>query len=103
MLTCHIKNQTPYLFPIVGGRKVEHLKANVEALRLELCKDDVAEIEQGYDFDIGFPHNMVNFTGKAALGPEDVIPGLSLGQFDYVAPQTAIKPHKGDINVAWKN
>ncbi|KAL8668018.1 MAG: hypothetical protein Q9168_007106, partial [Polycauliona sp. 1 TL-2023] len=28
--------KTPYLFPIVGGRKVEHLKANVEALELEL-------------------------------------------------------------------
>lgn len=86
----------------MGGRKVEHLKANVEALTLELSMDDVAEIEKGYDFDIGFPHNMVNFTGKVAMGPEDVVPGLSLGQFDYVAPQSAIKPHKGGINVACK-
>lgn len=86
----------------MGGRKVEHLKANVEALSLELSIDDVVEIEKGYDFDIGFPHNMVNFTGKAAMGPEDVIPGLSLGHFDYVAPQSAIKAHKGNINAAWK-
>ncbi|PBK99004.1 hypothetical protein ARMGADRAFT_1124135 [Armillaria gallica] len=24
--------KTPYVFPIIGGRKVEHLKANIEAL-----------------------------------------------------------------------
>ncbi|KAL1967373.1 hypothetical protein VTN77DRAFT_3157 [Rasamsonia byssochlamydoides] len=87
--------KTPYLFPIIGGRKVEHLKANVEALSLELTPEDVAEIEKGYDFDLGFPHNFLNMAGYAPQGPQDVSFLSSMGHFDYVAPQTAIKPHKG--------
>lgn len=45
--------KAPYVFPIVGGRKVEHLKANIEALTLRLSEEDIAEIEGGYEFDPG--------------------------------------------------
>jgi aryl-alcohol dehydrogenase-like predicted oxidoreductase len=45
--------KAPYVFPIVGGRKVEHLKANIEALTLRLTEEDIDEIEKGYDFDPG--------------------------------------------------
>lgn len=87
--------QTPYLFPIIGGRKVEHLKANVEALSLELTAEDVAEIETGYDFDLGFPHNFLCPFGYAPKGPQDVAFLGGMGHFDYVAPTLAIRPHKG--------
>ncbi|KAH8777814.1 aryl-alcohol dehydrogenase [Diaporthe sp. PMI_573] len=90
--------KAPYIFPIVGGRKVEHLRANIEALSLELSQEDVAEIEKGYEFDIGFPHNHISVTGKVPQGPQDVISVHSLGHFDFVKPQTAIKPHKGDVD-----
>ncbi|KAK3318643.1 norsolorinic acid reductase [Apodospora peruviana] len=30
----YVMRKTPYVFPIVGGRKVEHLKGNIEALTL---------------------------------------------------------------------
>lgn len=94
--------KTPYMFPVVGGRKVEHLKANVEALSLELTREDVADIEKGYDFDLGFPHSFINMAGSAPQGPHDVSVLGFLGHFDYVAPSTAIKPHKGEITAAWK-
>ncbi|KKY32958.1 putative norsolorinic acid [Diaporthe ampelina] len=60
----HALQKSPNLFPILGGRKVEHLKANVEALSLELTPEDVQEIEKGYEFDIGFPHKFMSSTGN---------------------------------------
>ncbi|KAK6859836.1 sterigmatocystin biosynthesis dehydrogenase stcV [Apiospora arundinis] len=93
--------KTPYLFPIVGGRKVEQLKANVEALSLELSPEDIAEIEKGYAFDLGFPHNMLNSNGAMVKGPQDVTLSAGVGYFDYVASPSAVKPHKGDLTAAW--
>ncbi|PSR92155.1 aryl-alcohol dehydrogenase [Coniella lustricola] len=90
-------HKTPYLFPIIGGRKVEHLKSNVEALGLELSHEDVEAIEKAYDFDIGFPHSLISSTGQVPRGPQDIGILASLGHFDYVAPSVAIKPYKGDL------
>ena len=90
------------MFPIIGGRRVEQLKANVEALSLELSEEDVAEIEKGYDFELGFPHSFLSVTGKAPTGPQDIGIIRGLGYFDYVAPQTATKPHTGAIDAVWK-
>lgn len=90
------------MFPLVGGNKVSHLKSNVEALSLQLSPEDVAEIETGYDFDLGFPHNFLNMAGFAPQGPQHVSFLSGLGHFDYVAPPTAIKPHQGEITAAWK-
>lgn len=81
---------------------MHHLKANVEALSLELTPQDITEIEQGYDFDLGFPHNFISKTGSAAKGPQDISVLASLGYFDYVEPPHPTKPHRGELNVAWK-
>ena len=95
--------QTPYMFPVVGGRKVEHLKANVAALSLELTPEDVSEIDRGYDFDLGFPHNFLNMAGFMSEGPQHVTTLNSMGHFDYVAASKAIKPHQGQPNAACKD
>ena len=49
----------PYVFPIIGGRKVEHLDANLEALHVALTKEHIAEIEGVIPFDLGFPSAFV--------------------------------------------
>jgi aryl-alcohol dehydrogenase-like predicted oxidoreductase len=36
----YVMHKSPYVFPICGGRKVEHLKGNIEALGLELSEGD---------------------------------------------------------------
>lgn len=90
------------MFPMVGGNKISHLKANAEALSLELTPEDVAEIDKGYDFDLGFPHNFINMAGAIPKGPQDASFLAGMGHFDYVAPQTATKPHHGDFSTAWK-
>jgi len=49
------KPSVPYVFPVVGGRKVEHLKANLEALEIVLTPEHFKYLESINDFDIGFP------------------------------------------------
>lgn len=48
-----------YCFPIVGGRKVDHLKGNIEALSVELSNEDIKEIDDAEPFDVGFPLNFL--------------------------------------------
>jgi len=50
--------KTPCVFPIVGGRKIEHLEGNIEALGLELSGEEIGEIEAAKEFDLGFPMNI---------------------------------------------
>ncbi|OQD69092.1 hypothetical protein PENPOL_c002G03837 [Penicillium polonicum] len=88
----YVLQKAPYIFPMVGGNKVSHLKSNIEALRLELTAEDVAEIDNGYDFDLGFPHNFLNLAGFMPQGPQHVSFLSGLGHFDYVEAQAAIKP-----------
>jgi len=90
----YVMQKAPYLVPTVGGRKVAHLKANVEALSLELSQEDVQIIEKGYDFDVGYPHNFLNMAGFSPRGPQDISHLKMMGHFDYVEPATAIKPSK---------
>lgn len=62
-LDCTIPDFRQYVFPIVGGRKVEHLKGNIEALGVELTQQEIDEIEDTEDFDVGFPTSFL-FGGK---------------------------------------
>ncbi|GLB44427.1 putative aryl-alcohol dehydrogenase [Lyophyllum shimeji] len=54
----YLLQKTPYVFPIIGGRKVEHLMANIEALDIALTDEQIAYLESVADFDIGFPGNL---------------------------------------------
>lgn len=55
----YVMRKAPYVSPIVGGRRVEHLKGNIEAVELDLTEVGVEEIETGCDFDIGFPYDFL--------------------------------------------
>jgi aryl-alcohol dehydrogenase-like predicted oxidoreductase len=85
----YVMHKTPYVFPIVGGRKIEHLKGNIEALGLVLSEEDMKEIEGATPFDIGFPVTML---GKDAASSWLNAIG---GHFQYVEEPKAIAPHKG--------
>lgn len=87
----YVMHKTPYVFPIVGGRKVEHLKGNVEALKLHLSHEDLKEIEDAVPFDPGFP-NTFFYQGQSVDHPGEVwLLGMA-GKFDYVPLQEAITP-----------
>ena len=51
----YIMQKAPYVVPIVGGRKVEHLMANVEALSLDLTEAHVKAIEDANPYNPGYP------------------------------------------------
>lgn len=55
----YVLHKAPYVFPIVGGRTVDHLRGNIEALSLALDPSDIREIEDAAPFDIGFPLNFL--------------------------------------------
>jgi len=82
----YVLQKTPYVFPIVGGRKVEQLKANIEALSISLSEAQVKELEEVVPFELGFPHNLIGVgtTTNALL--------LSTGKFDRVPLVQAIRP-----------
>ncbi|KAF6839577.1 norsolorinic acid reductase [Colletotrichum plurivorum] len=93
----YVLHKAPYVFPIVGGRKVEHLRGNIEALGLGLSQEDIEEIETGYDFDVGFPYDFLG-GGKVPRGPADVVFTQRFGNFDYLPPVGGMKPHKGPLS-----
>ncbi|KAK0201248.1 NADP-dependent oxidoreductase domain-containing protein [Desarmillaria ectypa] len=55
----YVMHKAPYVFPIIGGRKVEHLKANLEALDVSLSKEQIEYLEGVLPFDPGFPTTMI--------------------------------------------
>ena len=69
--------KTPYVFPIIGGRKVEHLVSNLEALDISLSEEQIKELESVVPFDIGFPTTMiVSSQSKSPLPPSSLTIGL---------------------------
>lgn len=55
----YVMSKVPYVFPIIGGRTVDHLKGNIEALNLRMTDEDIKEIEGAAPFDLGFPLNFI--------------------------------------------
>ena len=55
----YVMQKAPYVFPIIGGRKVEHLLGNIEALSISLSPEQIAYLESIVPFDPGFPNSMI--------------------------------------------
>lgn len=80
----YVMHKTPYVFPIVGGRKVDHLKGNIEALSISLSDEEIQEIDNAVEFDLGFPHSFLVQPGQSN-GTQDVWLLKMGGTFDYVS------------------
>lgn len=55
----YVMQKTPFVFPIIGGRKVEHLTANIDALKISLSDEQIKYLESIIPFDPGFPTTMI--------------------------------------------
>jgi aryl-alcohol dehydrogenase-like predicted oxidoreductase len=94
----YVMQKTTYVFPIVGGRKVEHIAGSIDGLSVALSAEDVEEIEKAYEFDPGFPHTFISGTlfsteaPRGGYGPDDVFLTKPLGTFDWVGPAKPIVP-----------
>lgn len=80
----YVLQSQPYVFPIVGGRKVEHLKDNIEALTIHLSEAEIKDLHDAGQFDIGWPHN---FIGQE---PGGMFLIKSSGTYDWVEEPKAI-------------
>jgi aryl-alcohol dehydrogenase-like predicted oxidoreductase len=92
----YVMHKVPYVFPIVGGRKIEHLKGNIEALGLVLEDSEMEEIEDAAPFDPGFPLNFLSHRKGGAKGPGDLWLTETAGHFDFVLPERAIRPKQNE-------
>ena len=55
----YVMAKQPYIFPIVGVRKIEHLQDNIAGLAVHLNEEEIKEIDESYDFELGFPHDFI--------------------------------------------
>ncbi|KAF8468081.1 Aldo/keto reductase [Russula ochroleuca] len=72
-------HKVPYVFPIIGGRKVEQLQQNIAALDISLTPEQVQRIENAVPFNIGFPSNMIGDGSSVSFflsttGNVDIVP-----------------------------
>ncbi|KAJ6124404.1 Aryl-alcohol dehydrogenase (AAD) [Penicillium samsonianum] len=86
--------KAPNVFPLVGGRKIEHLHDNIQALSIRLTDKQIEFLEAAATFDIGFPGNFIGIdpgvSGKAAL-----LMGTA-GHIDFVQAPRAIGYEPGN-------
>ncbi|KAJ3893083.1 NADP-dependent oxidoreductase domain-containing protein [Lentinula edodes] len=82
----YVLQKTPYVFPIIGGRKIEHLQENIKALGISLSVEQVQFLESIVPFDPGFPHNLLGDGSKPFLGM------LSAMSYKKVPVQQPIQP-----------
>ncbi|CAD6623213.1 BJ4_G0051870.mRNA.1.CDS.1 [Saccharomyces cerevisiae] len=55
----YVRSKAKNVFPLVGGRKIEHLKQNIEALSIKLTPEQIEYLESIIPFDVGFPANFI--------------------------------------------
>jgi aryl-alcohol dehydrogenase-like predicted oxidoreductase len=63
----YIMSKAENVFPIVGGRKIEHLHDNMKALSIKLTDEQIKYLESVKSFDLGFPGNFI--------GPDPYVTG----------------------------
>jgi hypothetical protein len=77
----YIMHKAPYVFPIVGIRKVEHLQGNIDALSVELTDEEVDEIEAAQPFDLGFPGSFLMEMGGAKYSTRFTVKDMGMNRF----------------------
>jgi len=74
----YVMAKYPFTYPIIGGRKVEHLRDNIKSLSITLTQKQIEYLESVVPFDIGFPGNFV--------GEDPKITGITQGILSTSAP-----------------
>jgi aryl-alcohol dehydrogenase-like predicted oxidoreductase len=81
----YVMQKTPYVFPVIGGRKIEHLKGNIAGLKVRLTEKDIEDIEAANPFDPGFPQNFLGGP-RGVRSARDIVLAKPAGHVDYVTP-----------------
>ncbi|KAK5091885.1 putative aryl-alcohol dehydrogenase aad14 [Exophiala xenobiotica] len=62
----YVLTKAPRVFPIVGGRRVEHLMANIRALEIRSSKERILELEGALPLYLGFPMDFIGEDPKVS-------------------------------------
>ncbi|OAA76996.1 norsolorinic acid reductase [Akanthomyces lecanii RCEF 1005] len=89
----YVMHKAPYVFPVLSGRKVEHVKGNIDALSIELSPADIKEIEGAAPFDLGFPNNFL-WGREVPTAQGNVKFAVLGGNYDHVEDTKPIRPAK---------
>jgi aryl-alcohol dehydrogenase-like predicted oxidoreductase len=75
----YVISKAQYVFPIVGGKRVEHLLDNIKALSIKLSDAQIKELEGVTPFEIGFPGNFVGTDPHFTDGGQNVLAAEQCG------------------------
>ncbi|KAJ5699088.1 aryl-alcohol dehydrogenase AAD14 [Penicillium macrosclerotiorum] len=87
--------KAPNVFPIVGGRKVEHLHDNIQALSIRLTRKQLDFLESATQFDVGFPNNFIGPDPGTTDGKAGLLARTG-GNVDFVLKPKAIGYETGN-------
>ncbi|KAJ3848523.1 aryl-alcohol dehydrogenase [Lentinula lateritia] len=82
----YVLHKAPYMFPIIGGRKVDHLQSNLEALEISLSKEQMDYLDNLKVFDKGYP---LNALGDPSGYPRPV---QTIATIDAIPVASVIRP-----------
>ena len=82
----YVMAKAPNVFPLVGGRKVEHLHDNIQALKLKLTPQQIEHLESVRPLDPGFPNIFI--------GPDPKVTGSASGLLASNAPLAFVQAPK---------
>ncbi|KAH7347666.1 aryl-alcohol dehydrogenase [Plectosphaerella cucumerina] len=55
----YVLHKARNVFPMIGGKRVEHIEDNIKALSISLTAAQMEQLEKAKEFDIGFPLDMI--------------------------------------------
>ena len=95
----YVMHKAPDVCPIVGGRKIEHLKENIAALKIRLTDEEIKQIEEaGEPFKAGFPHNFLGGGEQGCFYPGDIVMLKRSGNHDFHPPKS-VRPGRKQAHV----
>jgi hypothetical protein len=56
----YVMHKAPYISPIYGGRKTDHVEININTLALSLSDKEMAKIGNAWSFGVSFPMGFSN-------------------------------------------
>ncbi|KAI0710630.1 aryl-alcohol dehydrogenase [NADP(+)] [Earliella scabrosa] len=84
----YVMQMVLYVFPLVGGRKVEHLHANIQALDIAVTEEHIRRIQEASPLELGFPYEYMGTGSTYGIGY------VMSGHHDKWPAQQAIRPAK---------
>jgi len=84
----YVMSQAPNVFPIVGGRKVEHLHDNIQSLKIKLTDKDIEKLHGVSPQTPEFPMNFVGYDPRVSGEQSFIMAGVA--KIDYVKAEKAI-------------